>query len=370
MHRTIPIADTRLHEDDISAATRVLRSGHLVQGPEVEALETEFAAWVDGRHCVAVNSGTSALWLTALALGIGAGDEVVLPSFTFAATAAAIRLTGATCVFADIDPHTHTLDPDAAAAAITGRTAALLSVHLYGHPADTTRLGALARRHGLALIEDAAQAHGATHHGHRAGALGTAAAFSFYPTKNMQAVEGGMITTADPALAHTLRLLRNHGSATRYHHEIVGTNARMNDVNAAIARTQLARLDDAIRARRHNATHLTAAFATLSGITAPTTAPGTGHVHHQYTIRVHHPHHRDTLAQALTAHGIGNAVHYPTPLHRQPAYRTDTHLPHTDLAATEVLSLPVHPALTQDDLDRITTTLTALTTADHGRSPR
>ncbi|WP_439678174.1 DegT/DnrJ/EryC1/StrS family aminotransferase [Embleya sp. MST-111070] len=358
MHPTIPIAHTHLHEDDITAATRVLRSGRLAQGPEVEAFETEFGAWVDGRHCVAVNSGTSALWLTALALGIGPGDEVILPSFTFAATAAAIRLTGATCVFADIDPYTHTLDPDATAAAITRRTAALLPVHLYGHPADTTRLGALAQHHGLALIEDAAQAHGATHHHTPAGALGTAATFSFYPTKNMQAIEGGMITTADTNLAHTLRLLRNHGTATRYHHEIVGTNARMNDVNAAIARTQLTRLPQAITARRRNAARLTAALATLPGITTPTTTPDTGHAHHQYTIRVHR--HRDTLARDLTTHGIGNAVHYPVPLHRSPAFHTPVDLPHTDRAAAQVLSLPVHPALTTTDLDHITTTLTHL----------
>ncbi|GAB3946731.1 hypothetical protein GCM10027614_40730 [Micromonospora vulcania] len=237
----IPVASPHLDEDDITAAVRVLRSGALVQGREVAAFEDEFSDLVDGRHCIAVNSGTTALWLPLLGLGIGPGDEVIIPAFTFAATAAAVRLTGATPVFADIDPVSFCLDP-AAAEAVTSRTAAIIPVHLFGHPADLGALLTLARRHGIALIEDAAQAHAATLHARPVGTFGTAAAFSFYPTKNMQSVEGGMITTADPGLARTLRLLRNVGMETRYCHEIVGTNGRLNDVFAAIGRTQLRKL--------------------------------------------------------------------------------------------------------------------------------
>jgi perosamine synthetase len=242
MNNLIPVAAPHLDATDIAAAVRVLCSGHLVQGAEVAAFEDEFAELVERRHCVAVNSGSSALWLTLLALGIGPGDEVIVPSFTFAATAAAVRLTGATTVFADINPGTFCLDPDAVRAAITPRTAAIIPVHLFGHPAAMHELTQLAEAHQLALVEDAAQAHGASLAGRPVATFGAAGCFSFYPTKNIQAIEGGLIATADPALARTLRMLRNQGMEHRYHHQIVGTNARMNDVSAAIARSQLRRL--------------------------------------------------------------------------------------------------------------------------------
>ncbi|MEV5207643.1 DegT/DnrJ/EryC1/StrS family aminotransferase [Micromonospora sp. NPDC053740] len=349
----IPVASPHLDEDDITAAVRVLRSGALVQGREVAAFEDEFSDLVDGRHCIAVNSGTTALWLPLLGLGIGPGDEVIIPAFTFAATAAAVRLTGATPVFADIDPVSFCLDPTAAADAVTSRTAAIIPVHLFGHPADLGALLTLAKRHGIALIEDAAQAHAATLHTRPVGTFGTAAAFSFYPTKNMQSVEGGMITTADPGLARTLRLLRNVGMETRYCHEIVGTNGRLNDVFAAIGRTQLRKLPARTAARRAHAAHLDAALADVAGISPPTTGVGAGHVYHQYTIRVDDD--RDAFAQALIEDRVGCSVHYPVPLHRSPAYRTAVHLPHTDTAAAQVLSLPVHPGLARGDLDRIVT---------------
>ncbi|MYW04468.1 DegT/DnrJ/EryC1/StrS aminotransferase family protein [Streptomyces sp. SID3343] len=361
MTSPIPLAHATPDEADITAALRVLRSGRLVQGPEVAAFETEFAALVDGRECVAVNSGTSALWLSLLALGIGPGNEVVLPAFTFAGTAAAVRLTGAACVFADIDPRTFCLDAAAAAAAVGPRTAALLPVHLYGHPAAMHDLVPLARRHGLALVEDAAQAHDAALDGRPVGGFGDAAAFSFYPTKNMQAVEGGLVATAGPELAGALRLLRNHGAQERYRHERVGTNARMSDVNAAIARSQLRRLDERTTIRRRNADRLDAALADVPGVITAWTAPGARHVRHQYTIRVREAAlSRDEFARALSALGIGNAVHYPVPLHRSPAYRDALDLPHTDRAAAEVLSLPVHPHLSESDLDRIAGAVTAL----------
>lgn len=361
MNDPIPLAQPRLDEDEIAAAVRVLRSGHLVQGPEVAIFEQEFAALVDGRDCVAVNSGTSALWLSLLALGIGPGDEVIVPSFTFAATAAAVGLTGATCAFADIDPRSFCLDPDIAAAAVTRRTAAIIPVHLYGHPAAMDCLVPLAQRHGLALIEDAAQAHGAALHGQPAGTFGDLAVFSFYPTKNLHAIEGGMITTADAALVRTLRLLRDQGMATRHFPEIVGTNARMSDVSAAIAREQLRTLAARTRTRRRHAARLDDALADLPGITTPPVAAGARHVYHQYTIRVREPVGRDVMARALRSSNIGCAVHYPIPLHRCPAYLTPVDLPHTDTACAQVLSLPVHPALTDVHLDHVAAAVAALT---------
>ncbi len=356
----IALTAPRLDEQDIEAAVRVMRSGRLAQGPEVASFEDEFSTLVDGREAVAVASGTAALWLSLLALGIGPGDEVIAPSFTFAATVGAVRLTGATPVFADIDPATYCLDPDAAAAAITPRTAGIIPVDLYGHPAALDRLGALAERHHLALIEDAAQAIGARLDACPTGAFGTVGTFSFYPTKNIQAIEGGMITTGDAALARRLRLLRNHGMPERYQHEIVGTNARMNDVSAAIGRSQLRRLPEITARRRAHAARLGAALAGLPGLTVPTTAPGAQHAWHQYTVRISPAlGGRDQLAAALGQAGIGTAVHYPVPLHRTAAFEAAVFLPHTDTAAAQVLSLPIHPALITTEIDRITAALTA-----------
>lgn len=364
MNELIPVAAPHLDATDIAAAVRVLRSGHLVQGPEVAAFEDEFAHLVAGRHCVAVSSGTSALWLTLLGLGIGPGDEVIVPSFTFAATAAAVRLTGATAVFADITPGSFCLDPGAARAAITPRTAAVIPVHLFGHPAAMDCLAALAQRYHLALVEDAAQAHGATLGGCPVAAFGAAGCFSFYPTKNMQAIEGGLIATADPALARTLRLLRNQGMEQRYHHEIVGANARMSDVSAAIARSQLRRLPALTGRRRANAAALSERLAGLPGLTLPTAAGKAGHVWHQYTVRVAAAlGGRDAFARSLRQARIGTGVHYPVPLHRSPAYAAAADLPRTDAAARQVLSLPVHPGLSAAQIEDIARAVTALARA-------
>jgi dTDP-4-amino-4,6-dideoxygalactose transaminase len=286
---------------------------------------------------------------------------VILPAFTFAAAAAVIRLTGATPVF--VDPGTFCLDPDAVSAAVGPRTAAVMPVHLYGHPADMSALKVITRRHGLALIEDAAQAHGATWDGRPVGALGTAAGFSFYPTKNVFTIEGGMVATGDAALARKLRLLRNQGSQSRYVHEIVGTNARMSDVAAAIAREQLRRLPVLTAARRRNTASLDAA---LNGVvTTPAVAAAARHVYHQYTIRVPDAGPGgDQAADQLRAHGVATGVYYPTPLHRQAAFRCEADLPHTDAAARQVLSLPVYPGLTSTDLARITSAVTDLFTRE------
>ncbi|MFB9833957.1 DegT/DnrJ/EryC1/StrS family aminotransferase [Actinoallomurus acaciae] len=363
MHDLIPVARPALGEEEIAAAVRVMRSGRLVQGPEVAAFEDEFAALVAGRHCVALNSGTSALWLILLALGITTGDEVILPAFTFAAAAAVIRLTGATPVFADIDPATFCLDPDAVTAVIGRRTAAVMPVHLYGQPADMGALVAITQRHGLALIEDAAQGHGAAWDGRPVGTFGTAAGFSFYPTKNMFTIGGGMVTTGDAGLARKLRLLRDQGSQTRYVHEIVGTNARMSDVAAAIGREQLRKLPAFTRSRRRNAAYLDAALKDVVG--TPAAAAAARHVYHQYTIRVPDDGPaRDQAADRLRARGIATEVYYPTPLHRQPAFRCEVDLPRTDAAARQVLSLPVHPGLIDTDLARITSAVTGVFARD------
>ena len=351
----IPPARPVIGEAEIEAAVRVLRSGMVVQGPEVAAFEEEFSALVDGRHCVAVNSGTSALHMTLLALGLGPGDEVIVPSFSFAATANAVRLVGAEPVFVDIDAATFNIDPAAIAAAIGPKTAAIMPVHLYGQPAAMDKIMALAAEHGLAVVEDAAQAHAASLNGTPVGAFGSAACFSFYPTKNMHSLEGGMITTGDAQLARTLRLLRNQGMEKRYANEIVGANVRLTDVAAAIGRVQLRQLPEWTEQRRANAKVLD---SKITAMVTPPVADGAVHVYHQYTVRVEGD--RDAASAKLTELGIGNAVYYPTPIHRlipflgedgKPNPRWD--LPETERAAREALSLPIYPSLTGEELDRI-----------------
>lgn len=343
----IPLGRPLLGQEEGAAVGRVLASGLIAQGPEVSAFEEEFSALVDSRHCVAVSSGTAALHLGLLAAGIGSGDQVIVPSLSFAASANAVRLCGATVVFADIEPHHFCLDPAAVEAAITPATAAIMPVHLYGHPADMAALTAIADRHGLLVVEDAAQAHGARLHGQPTGTLGDVAAFSFYATKNITTGEGGMITTRDEQVARTARLLRNHGMSRPYHHEIVGFNARMTDLAAAIGRVQLGRLHGWNDARRANAQRYDAG---LRGVVTPPVADGVEHAYHQYTIRSLD---RDALRATLERHGIGCGVYYPVPIHRQPPFATGTDLPETDRAAAEVLSLPIRPDLTSREIETV-----------------
>lgn len=343
----IPLVKPQIGAEERDAVAEVLASGHIVQGAQVEAFEAEYAEHVDGRDCIAVSSGTAALHLALLAADIGPGDEVIVPSFTFAATANAVRLCGATPVFVDIDPITFCMDPEATAAAITTRTVALLPVHLYGHPADIPALTAIAERHDLLLVEDAAQAHGASYSGQPVGALGDLGCFSFYATKNMTTGEGGMVVTADSGLARTLRLLRNQGMEQRYLHEIVGLNQRMTDIAAAIGRCQLRRLREWTHTRQANAAYLTHHLK----VNTPALGGPVTHAYHQYVIRHSE---RDRLITWLTERGIGTAVHYPRAVHQMPAYAdTDVHLPETQRACAEVLSLPVRPDLTAAELERI-----------------
>lgn len=350
----IPAAKPVIGEAEIEAAVRVLRGGMVVQGPEVAAFEQEFSALVAGRHCVAVNSGTSALHLTLMALGVKPGDEVIVPSFSFAATANVVRLVGAQPVFVDIDADTFCVDPDAVAAAISPRTVAIMPVHLYGHPAAMDRLMPIAQRHGLAVVEDAAQAHGAGLGGTPVGAFGIAGCFSFYPTKNMHTLEGGMITTNDAQVARTLRLLRNQGMEQRYANEIVGANMRLTDVAAAIGRVQLGRLPEWTQQRQANAKFLD---SRITEMVTPPVADGASHVYHQYTVRVRG--NRDAAQKVLAERGVGNAVYYPTPIHRlRPFLDADGKpgpwdLPETERAAAEVISLPIFPSLAPEQLERI-----------------
>ncbi len=345
----IPVARPLIGDEECAAVEAILRSGQLAQGTEVEAFEREYSQTLDGRRCIAVSSGTSALHLALLALGIGPGDEVIVPSFTFAATANAVALTGADPVFADIEDTFYCLDPLAVEAAVTRRTVAILPVHLFGHPADMAELARIAGRHGLGLLEDAAQAHQAAIGDRSVGTFGAAGMFSFYSTKNMTTGEGGLICTSDAAVERTARLLRNQGMERRYYNEIVGFNLRMTEIAAAIGRAQLRKLPGWTATRRANAAFLT---RHLENVVVPREAPAATHVYHQYTVRVP-GHDRDEFAERLAHRGIGSAVHYPTPVHRLPTYKRPDDLPVSERVARECLSLPVHPSLSPADLERI-----------------
>lgn len=347
----IPAAKPLIGDEERAAVDRVMLSGMLAQGPEVAAFESEFSELVEGRHCIAVNSGTSALHLSMLAAGIGQGDEVIVPSFSFAATANAVQLTGATAVFADVESDYFALDPAAAEAAITPRTKAIMPVHLYGHPANMMAFSDIAERHGLLLLEDAAQAHAAAIGGKPVGTWSEAGSFSFYPTKNMTSGEGGMVSTSSDTIDRQMRLLRSQGMEKRYENEIFGFNNRMTEIHAAIGRVQLTKLADWTSARQANAAYLS---EHITGVITPPTAPDAVHVFHQYTIRVI-GHDRDRFAEELASRGVASGVYYPTPIHRLPSFGLDLDLPTTEVIATQVLSLPVYPSLTDDELDTIVT---------------
>ena len=352
----IPAARPEIGQDEIDAVVRVLRTGSVVQGPEVADFEQEFGKLVDGRACVAVNSGTSALHLSMLALGIGPGDEVVVPSFSFAATANAVAVTGATPVFADIEPDSFCLDPESVAAVITPRTVAIMPVHLFGHPAAMDRLLPLARKHGLAVVEDAAQAVGARLGDTPVGAFGETACFSFYPTKNMHSLEGGMIVTADPQIERKLRLLRNQGMLKQYENEVVGLNNRMTDVAAVVGRVQLAKLDGWTRRRREIAARYD---AELSKVRTPSVAESAWHVYHQYTITIESE--RDAFRERLAQLGVGSGVYYPSPIHQLAPFRSNAvDLPVTQRAAAQVLALPVYPLLDDQQVDSVVEAVNSL----------
>ena len=353
----IPIARPLLGEEEAEAAARVVRSGMLASGPEVAAFESEFASFVGVEHAIACSNGTTALHAALLGAGIGPGDEVIVPSFTFIATATAVSMCGATPVFADVRPDLFTLDPEVLPPLATPRTKAVIGVHLFGQPFDIDPVREFCEARGLFLLEDAAQAHGAAYGGRQVGSLGDAGCFSFYPTKNMTTGEGGMVTTNDGALAERVHRLINHGQAEKYLHTDLGYNYRMTDIGAAIGRVQLGRLPEFNRRRQENAAYLTAELD-APGVRPPATADDRTHVFHQYVVTIGDecPHSRDAFAGRLRERGIGSAVHYPIPVHEQPLYRgvaAPGACPTAADLARRVLSLPVHPGIGPAELEQV-----------------
>ena len=361
---TIPLVDLKaqyrsIRTDVDSAIQRVLEHTGFIMGEEVDAFERAFARYVGVKQAAGVASGTSAIHLALLACGVGPGDEVITTAHTFAATAEAISHTGARPVFVDIDPTTYTIDPNQVEDAIGPRTRALLPVHLYGHPADMDALEDIARRRDLWLIEDAAQAHGAEHRGRRCGSIGHLNCFSFYPGKNLGAYgDAGAVTGDDPVLVTRVRQLRAHGRLTaKYEHEEIGYGERLDALQAAILAAKLPYLDSWVEARRGHADRYNK-LLTDCDVVRPIEAAEARHAYHLYVIRTAS---RDAVLQRLKARGIGAGIHYPIPVHRQPAYQkhgyADVSLPITEQAAREVLSLPMYPELEEADIDAVATAL-------------
>jgi dTDP-3-amino-3,4,6-trideoxy-alpha-D-glucose transaminase len=348
-------ADPELLEELLETVADVARRSAFTLGSEVEDFESEFAAYCETSHCVGVASGTDALALTLRALGIGAGDEVIVPANSFIATAEAVSLAGATPRFVDVDPVTHVLTAESVERAITPRTRCVMPVHLYGRTVELEPLMELARGAALFVVEDACQAHGARYRGRRVGGLADAGCFSFYPAKNLGAWgDGGAMVTNDPELADRVRLLRSHGESPRYHHRVVGVTGRLDALHAAILRVKLRRLDDVNAARRDVAARYAGALdGAPVGLPAPV-GDGHDHVYHQYVITTRR---RDALRDFLGQRGVGTGVHYPIPIHRSGAYAElgydEGSLPVSELLADEILSLPVFPAMTGDEIDHV-----------------
>lgn len=355
----IPVVKPLVGEEEQNAVRAVLESGQLASGEMVNRFETSFADFVGAKYAVATSSGTTALHLALLAAGVQPGDKVITTPFTFAATANAILFCGAIPVFVDIEPATLNIDPLAveAAAQMPG-VKALLVVHLYGTPCDMASLTTIAKDKGLVLIEDCAQAHGATFGGRQAGNFGAAGAFSFYATKNMTTGEGGMVVSNREDIYHSLKLLVNHGSPSRYRHEILGYNYRLTEMAAAIGLIQLQKLPLWTKIRQNNASYLTGELKDLKKLVLPQEPQGCQCVYHQYTVRTES---RDALAEHLKKWCVGTAIHYPTPVHQQPLYQklgfVNYRLPVAEKAAEQVLSLPVYPALKNEELRHIVAAL-------------
>ncbi len=355
----ISIAQPLISDQEIEEVVKVLKSGFIAQGPKVAEFEEKFAEYVGTEYAVASSSGTTALHLALLSLGLKKGDEVITTPFSFAATANSILYTGAQPVFVDINPQTYNLDPYKIEEAVTDKTKAIMPVHLYGQPVDMDFINQIADKNDLHVIEDAAQAHGALYKDRMAGSLGDIGCFSFYPTKNMTTSEGGMITTNNRELADTVRILRAHGETERYTHTILGFNFRMTDIAAAIGLVQLKRLNKFNNSRIENAKYLTTHINRINGITPPFVADQVKHVFHQYTIRVENGK-RDDLKDYLTEKMIGTGIHYPKTIYKQKLYQNlgiTGNCIQAEKAASEVLSIPVHPGLKADDLEEIISAL-------------
>jgi dTDP-4-amino-4,6-dideoxygalactose transaminase len=355
-------AQWRSIQDEIAAAINaVVESQHFILGPQVQALEEEVAKYCGTKFAVGVASGTDALILALHAAGVGPGDEVLMPAFSFIATADTGSLLGAIPVFVDIDPVTFAMDPAQLEAKITARTRAIVPVHLYGHPADMDPINSVAERHSLKVIEDNAQAIGAKYKGRKTGCLGDLGCISFFPSKNLGGYgDGGMIVTNSEAYAKHLRTLRSHGSPKKYYATEQGWNSRLDEIQAAILRVKLRHLDNWGVARRKNASSYSQLLKGVRGVVTPVETAWAEHVYHQYTIRVAN---RDRVQSALTDQGIGTTVYYPTPMHLQPVFAKlgyhEGDLPHAEKAAKEVLSLPIYAELTSEQIDRVVAAITA-----------
>jgi dTDP-4-amino-4,6-dideoxygalactose transaminase len=355
----VPFVDLRAQHDTLApeierAVRQVFECGDFILGAAVERFEAEFAAYIGAKHAIGVASGLDAIELALRAAGIGPGDEVITSANTFIATVLAILAVGARPVLVDADPDRYTIDPAGLSAAITSRTRAIVPVHLFGQPVDVDAVLAMARRHNLVVVEDAAQAHGARCNGQRAGAFGHAAAFSFYPSKNLGAYgDGGMVVTNDDRIADALRLLRNYGQRAKYDHAIAGISSRLDTVQAAILRVKLPHLDDWNAARRRHAAAYTERLS--ARVRTPVEAAGVEHIYHLYVIETER---RDAVQQQLRAREISTGIHYPIPVHLQEAcanlgYRAGD-FPVTERAAARMLSLPMYPELTTMQIDYVT----------------
>jgi len=363
----IPLVNLKRQHEELGeelrrACDRVIDRGDFVLGSEVAAFEEEFAAFCGAKHCIGVGSGLDALVLALRGLGLGPGDEAIVPANTFIATALAVHQVGATPVLVDHDPDTYNLDPRRLAAAITSRTKAVIPVHLYGQPADMDAIGVIAAEHGLAVIEDAAQAHGARYKGRRCGSLGRAAAFSFYPGKNLGALgDAGAVVTSDDGLAEWLRAARNYGSTAKYHHTLRGVNSRLDTLQAAVLRIKLRHLDAWNRTRRELADEYRKCLADAN-VVLPTAAENVEHIYHLFVIRCAG---RDALLDHLHEQGIGAGVHYPVPIHKQVAFGRGCIVPrpltHAGTFCDEILSLPICPYITREEVAGIAREVTRRT---------
>lgn len=356
----VPFLDIKAQNESLKseinvAIQEVIDSGAFAGGPFVEQFEQDFAAYCGGQYAVGVGSGTEALWLTLLALDIGPGDEVITVPSTFMATAEAITYCGAKPVFVDIDERTYTMDPAGLERAITMRTKAIIPVHLFGQPADMDPILDIARRRGLFVVEDACQAHGAEYKGRKAGVLGDAGCFSFYPGKNLGAFgEAGAVVTNNAGLQAKMRILRDHGQVQKYHHTMIGWNCRMDGIQAAVLRIKLRHLDRGNQLRRSHAVTYDRVLGSSVGIVTPSKAPWVKHVYHIYAIRVQD---REATIRSLAGKGIGCGIHYPVPVHLQVAYRSLGYgrgvFPRAEQCAEEFVSLPMFPELTREQVDMV-----------------
>ena len=365
----IPINLPKIGEEEVQAVVKVLRSGMLTSGlgagPVVSEFEKNFAKLAGVNHAVAVNTGTAALHSAVMAVGVKQGDEVILPSFTFVATAEAIVLAGGKPVFADIDPETYNLSPSAAEKSITKKTKAILPVDLYGFSADMKPIGEIAEKHDLALIEDAAQAHGATYAGKPAGSFSDVACWSLYASKNITTGEGGVITTNNDQIDETLRMIRTHGEKAKYASLILGNNYRMSEIQAAIGNVQLEKMPSFLGKRRQNAQQLTKLLQKSNRLILPKESKNQQHSWYLYTARLKDGEEteRNKIVEELKKKGIGAEVYYINPVHQMPFYRENfgsAKLPETDKASKQVFSLPIHPGVTVEQVDFIGKTLLSL----------